>query len=116
MNLTNEVSFVQIDFCVGCRGKKAQVTDCFCVYCEKPICQDHSFVCVQCEQSVCQECYEEDFCCIVRPWGEKTELHFSKFYQNELVRGSYLHVFDQVCKYGNEHRMEALKRKRRLFR
>ena len=65
---------------------------------------------VQCKQVLCEECYKEDLCCLVRPWGEKIERHLKDFYQNKLVDGEGMSSFNHNLKYGNEYRMDAVKR------
>ena len=79
----NEVEFVELKKfdSVGHCWK----TDLFCVSCKKWFCWRHMKECVQCEQPVCKECYVEDLCSLVRPWGEKTEEHLKTFYENKLV-------------------------------
>lgn len=59
-------------------------SDLICVVCELWFCEQHILHCVQCSQSVCYDCYLDDSCCLVRPWGEKIELHMREFYQNKL--------------------------------
>ena len=67
--------------CVSCLC----VTDLVCVSCENWFCSIHLNVCVQCQQPVCKECYLNDLCCLVRPWGEKTQLHLRGFYENNVL-------------------------------
>ena len=77
----NEVVFVEFELCNVC----GTPTDLFCVSCDGWFCSSHMDCCVQCDQPVCEECYKEDICCFVRPWGEKTELHLKSFYENKIV-------------------------------
>ena len=82
----NEVEFVEFKACdrSGC--------GLFCVSCKKWFCSQHMKDCVQCQQVVCKECYLNDLCCLVRPWGETTEEHLKKFYENKLVVGKGMDV------------------------
>ena len=87
------------------------LTDSFCVSCEQWICLKHIQTCVQCRQLVCSECYQQDKCCLVRPWGEKQERHLRNFYQNKLVDRYGISLVARIAHYeGNEHRKDALKR------
>ena len=64
----------------GCQN----ITDLLCVCCDKWFCFRHVKTCVQCEQPVCSPCYRtEDLCCLVRPWGEKTDRLLKKIYQGK---------------------------------
>lgn len=60
-------------------------TDLGCVSCSKWFCEYCMSHCVQCQQHVCSLCYKEDMCCLIRPWGEKTERHLRDLYQNKLI-------------------------------
>ena len=106
--LKNEVEFVEFEKCD--RSECYRKTDVFCVSCYKWFCGVHMKFCVQCEQPVCEECYIEDKCCLVRPWGEKTEQHLRNFYQNKLIDKDGMTVLRGVSCEGNEHRNEAVKR------
>ena len=101
----NEVEFVELKKCFC-----GILTDLICVSCEEWFCREHQRVCVLCEQPVCEDCYKTDLCCLVRPWGEKEERHLRDFYQNKLVDGEGMYYLDYKVKYGNEYRMEAVKR------
>ena len=62
-------------------------TDLFCVACGKWICRVHVTSCVQCRQPVCcTDC--EDFCCLIRPWGARTERYLKDCYENKLLYAS----------------------------
>ena len=101
----NEIECAEFSGCVC-----VNIRDLICVSCDKWFCDDCLSSCVQCEQLVCEECYKQDLCCLVRPWGEKTECHLRDFYQNKLVDGKGMYLFNDNVKYGNEYRMEAVKR------
>ena len=64
----------------GCNSS----TDITCVVCNIWFCEVCLKNCLQCEQPVCKKCYKEDLCCLVRPWGEKTEQHFRVFYHQGM--------------------------------
>ena len=102
----NEIEFVEFRKCDSCKDS----CDCFCVSCQKFFCERCLKYCVQCEQPVCEECYKQDLCCLVRPWGEKTEDHLRNFYQNKLIDKDGMTVLRGVSCEGNEHRNEAVKR------
>ena len=108
--MKSEIELVVVFRSCKC-GNKSEL---FCVSCEKWICSNHSMCCVQCEQPVCDRCYRKDKCCLVRPWGEKAECHLRYFYQNKLVDKTGLGFLQDSAmsgmRYGNEHRVETLKR------
>ena len=92
-------------------------TDLFCVWCKKWFCFWHLKHCVQCEQPVCEDCYLNEFCCLVRPWGKTTEEHLEKFYENKLVHTKEMNAVATLhAKYQKngsnycELRVDAMKR------
>ena len=104
-----EVEFAEFEDCERCDS----ITDMVCVCCDKLFCLGHMEDCVQCQQSVCEECYEEDLCCLVRPWGEKAEKRLKMFYENKFVDMYGMRCMSEQSigkGYGKEHRMEAIKR------
>ena len=103
----NEIEVVEFQRCVSRFCDRE--TDLICVSCDKWFCSWDIKECVQCEQVVCKECYEQDLCCLVKPWGEKEERHLKDFYRNKLV-GEGMNSFNDNVKYGKEYRMEAVKR------
>ena len=83
----------------------------FCVWCQKRVCRNCSRVCVQCEQECCKECYLEDLCCLVRPWGEKSENCYKELFHNKLIDPSCALVITTTVRYDeNEHLRKALER------
>ena len=104
--MDSAAEFVKYRECEAC----TTFTDVFCVSCEKWICLTCSNLCVQCEQRVCKECQVEDFCCLVRPWGKKTESQLRDFYQNKLVDTRLTFVLFSTSRPGDNYRNEAVKR------
>ena len=101
-----EFEFVKFQRCDVCQ----EVTDLVCISCNYWCCTGCLSVCVQCEQPVCEVCYKEDLCCLLRPWGEKTELHLKELYRNKLIQDLSFFVPENDVRNGNEHRIETLKR------
>ena len=98
------VEFVVFQACCCCGSD----TDLCCTSCEKWFCALHMKDCVQCQQPVCeQQCYIDDLCCLVRPWGEKTERHLRDFYENKLVNGKEMYALNYNVRYGRNYIMQA---------
>ena len=92
------IQFVKFYGCGECNNR----TDLVCVVCEDPVCWNHMEECVQCFQSACVKCYKEDRCCLVRPWGEKTERRLKSFYENKLLNGSGMKTVNLLVSYGGK--------------
>ena len=105
MNETYSLVAVDLKECEFCNIR----CELICVCCEVLVCDDCCVFCVQCEQPVCEGCYEEDLCCLVRPWGEKTEKFLKDYYHNKYVDGELSYFLGNDLKYGVEHRNQAIK-------
>ena len=73
-------------------------TDVACVSCDRFGCPVHLQFCIECDQPVCHECYLSDLCCLVRPWGEKTERQLRNFYENTVVNVEDFYTFTNLFK------------------
>ena len=112
-------SKIVLEFAEFHKCKCGRRTDVCCVVCDNWFCIACLAFCVQCEQPVCKQCYANELCCLVRPWGEKTEEHLRNFYENKLVNGEGMGILDSLIdhtSYGskvpnlNDLRMEVLRR------
>ena len=84
--------FVEFVKCFSCDN----LTDLLCIVCQKWYCELHVRHCVQCEGASCIECFKEDKCCLVRPYG-KTQQHLEEFYKDKFVDGGHsLFVLDEI--------------------
>ena len=57
-------------------------TDVICVSCLKWVCC--AVRCCQCGQPVCSNCFEEDRCCLMRPWGLAESQNLENIYKEKM--------------------------------